>query len=288
MPAGSSAAFASPSSLDEHGIASLPWYDIPEVRWANDRIWAAIRHSLAEMGVSSLPFTLERDSPPEVQWLSPRLHLSQACGYDVVLPFRNAVRVVAVPLYQVDECAPGEYRSLVVVRESSAYQCIADLRGAVCSINTPTSHSGMNGLRALVAPLAQEGRFFSAVRVSGSHEASARAVREGAADVAALDALTFALLKEHRPRALDGIRTIGFTSPMPAPPIVTSAASGDEHVMLIREALRRAVGDAELESARAALHILGYRNADAALYEPIAQLERDAIDQNYCEMPFHT
>src|SRR5690349_5825637 len=91
-------------------------------------------------------------------------------------------------------CAKDMYRSFVVVHADSSARELVDLRGARCVINTPSSHSGMNILQSMIAPLHENGRFFSSVIVSGAHETSLSLILNQAADVAAVDCVTYALL----------------------------------------------------------------------------------------------
>ena len=83
------------------------------------------------------------------------------------------------------------------------------MRGAVCAVNGLDSHSGTNALRGLVAPASREGRFFSEIKVTGTHAASIALVQNGEADVAAIDCVTHALIGRYRGEALKGTRVLG-------------------------------------------------------------------------------
>lgn len=218
-------------------LASLPWYDLAEVRGAHDALWSAVAGRLRAAGVDTVPERLERGVDYRVQWRSGRLLLGQACGYDVAAAQARALRVVATPRFDVEGCVGARYRSFVVVRRRSAIHGVADLRGGRCVINTETSHSGMNALRRLVAPLRRGGPFFGEVLVSGAHERSVEVVASGAADVAAIDCISYALLARHRPAALADLRILCRTELAPAPPFVTSAATPAWQVEAIRVAL---------------------------------------------------
>jgi len=81
-------------------IVSLPWDDLAEVRKANDELWGLVADRLpSHLRGTPLPTILERRIPTRMQWASGRVILSQACGYDVVLPERNQLRIVATPCY---------------------------------------------------------------------------------------------------------------------------------------------------------------------------------------------
>ena len=58
-------------------IASLPMYDWPEVRAANDRLWSAIADGLTARGIDA-PARLNRDGELWDQWEAPELLLRGA------------------------------------------------------------------------------------------------------------------------------------------------------------------------------------------------------------------
>jgi len=260
-------------------LASLPWYDLPEIAPATDAFWKRIAR-----GLEGAPARLDRRMDLHLQWRSPRLLLSQSCGYDAILAHRKFLRVVATPRYSAPGCGGTRYRSFLVVRSGSTARGLGDLRGARCAINTHTSHSGMNALRARVAPLSRGGRFFGAVIASGTHEESVALVARGEADLASIDCVTHALLERHRPETLEGTRILGETAPAPAPPFVTSRATPPKVLRLLRVALMEAIADPALAGARRKMLLVGADVLPLAAYRPIAALERRALARGYREM----
>jgi ABC-type phosphate/phosphonate transport system substrate-binding protein len=256
-------------------LAALPWYDFQELHPFTDALWQRVRRLL---GCDNLPTELDRTMSCEQQWRHPNLLLGQACGYDAILPWRGQLQVIAAPKFDVPGCEGHHYRSLVVVRRDAPYQELHDLAGARCVINSRTSHSGMNCLRSLVAPLARDGRFFSSVAVSGAHEISVEMVSDGRADVAAIDCVTFALLQRHRPGALSDLRILYRTPLAPAPPFVTRASASAELVAELCSALAQALPEP-------ALGLTGIENVAVCDYQPIADLERRATALGYAELP---
>lgn len=75
---------------------------------------------------------------------------------------------------------------------------------------------------------------------TGSHLASAEAVADGRADLAAIDCVTWSLLKAARSNLTSRLRVIG-TAPtlLPGLPYVVSADATEEEIEAIREAIRR-------------------------------------------------
>lgn len=110
-------------------------------------------------------------------------------------------------------------------------------------MNGFNSHSGANALRALVAPLSRNGRFFSKVRVSGAHISSLAYLRAGEADVVAMDCVLHALLLRHRPHAMSGTRVLCLSESVPSPPIITGASANRELIKRLRYALSETLSD---------------------------------------------
>lgn len=263
-------------------IASLPWYDLEEVRPATDAFWAALAGRLRDRGV---PATLDRETPPDRQWASPRLLFSQACGYDLLLAHAAHLQVVATPRYGAPGCEGTAYRSFVVVRRDSPCRSVQDLRGARAAVNGRTSHSGMNAFRALVAPYLSRGRFFSEITFTGGHVRSLEHVTAGHVDVAAVDCVTYELLRRNRPAALEETRVLCTTPVCPAPPFVTSAARTPGEVDALRAALTETLRDPRLEDVRRTLLIEGADPLPVEAYRPIEELEREAIQSGCVEFP---
>ena len=101
--------------------------------------------------------------------------------------------------------------------------------------------------------------------VSGSHRGSARLVAEGEADVAAIDAVAWALFKNHEPQATENLTVLEWTRPMPALPFVTGVSQVDQ-VDTLRSALAQAA-NADTPGIPA-----GILPANAQTYAPIADM----------------
>ncbi|MDA7427097.1 PhnD/SsuA/transferrin family substrate-binding protein [Primorskyibacter aestuariivivens] len=210
-------------------IAALPMYDRPETAAANDAFWAAIR---AELGDG--PEELTREGDLWEIWQSPELLLAQTCS----LPFRArlhpAVTLVATPDYGLPGCAPGFYNSVLVVHPNSDADHISGFEGKRLAYNEPLSQSGW------AAPMGYAAGFdvmFGAFVQTGAHLASARAVAEGRADIAAIDALTWEMIRRYDPFAAE-LRELDRTTPTPALPYI--AARGHDPAR-IAEALEKAI-----------------------------------------------
>jgi ABC-type phosphate/phosphonate transport system substrate-binding protein len=173
-----------------------------------------------------------------------------------------------------------------VVHRDARIEHTGELRGFRCVVNTPTSHSGMNVLRALFASVHRKGRFFSAVLHSGSHEASLRMVADGFADVASIDRVTYALIERYRPIALRKTRVLCSSVRIPAPPYVTGSQMTDKQVEQIRQALMETLALPSMKVAMEALLLDGLANLPLETYRPIGDLERWALQMGYHEIPW--
>ena len=264
--------------------ASLPMYDLPEVRDHTDRLWAAVAEDMRRFGVAGVPDVLERPADHRDAWRPCGLLLSQSCGYPAAGALRGALRIVATPHYAAPGCDGPRYSSVVVVRASSRATTLGDLRGAVCAFNARDSQSGYNALRAAVAPFSGGRPCFAATVETGAHAASIEAVRGGRADVCAVDCVTWALLARHRPASLSGLAVLARTGPAPGLPLVTGRDCSDATLAAVRRALASAFARPDLADTRHALLIEGISDSTVDTYEPLFAMERSAAALGYPDL----
>ena len=241
-------------------------YDFAELSWAHERLWQAVTGHARRAGFSgSVP-------------------LLQVCGYPLVRSLRTLYDVVAAPCYGVAFCSEATHRGLIVVGIGTRYASLADVRGTRFATNAHDSNTGTNLPRRLIAPLAEAHRFFRQVVVTGSHAASVEAVQTGAADAASIDSVTFALLAEHRPAAVAGVRVLAASAQSPTPPFVTPRATEPRDRAILYDALAAAVAAPELASALRALHLFAVRPATLETYAVLTRYEREAVALGYGEL----
>lgn len=265
-------------------IASLPMYDLPGLGAASDAWWAGLARALRRAGVDGVPAALHRDGPAEEHWAAPGLLFSQTCGYPLTHRFAGRLRPLATPCYRAPGCEGPRYSSAIVVGADSAAGGLADLRGATAACNYRDSQSGYNAFRAAIAPLAGGAPFFDRVATTGSHAASLAAVASGAADVAAIDAVTHALLSRADAGAIRRTRVLAWTPSSPGLPYVTRADADDETVARMRNAVDGAMHDPDLAAAREALLIGGAAILEREDYADIPRMERAAAAAGYPEL----
>ena len=261
--------------------AALSMYDLPELQPANDALWAAIVARLRDRNVFDAPDRLTRDVPPEVLWTDPDLVLAQACGFPLATRLDGRVRVVATPRYRAQGCQGTDHRSTVVVRADSPAASLDDLRASRCAINDLASNSGMNLLRAEIAPLARGRAFFKSVVITGSHVASAEAVAEGEADLAALDCITWAHLQRWRPGLTARLRVLTWTVRTPGLPLITSLGTSPGQLAALRAALDEVAADPGLREVRQTLLLEGFSLVPGEHYRAALRLQEIANGLGY-------
>lgn len=192
-------------------------YDRPETAAANDRFWAGLRDGLRAQGMDAPDALTRGEAAFWPAWTAPDLVFSQTCGYPFRARLQGQVTLIGAPDYGLPGCAPGYYNSVFVVRADDPRRDLADFASARFAFNDPMSQSGWAAPQNHAAAL---GFGFGHPVETGGHRNSARAVAEGAADIAAMDALTFALCQRHDPW-MASLREIGRTEPTPALPLIT-------------------------------------------------------------------
>ncbi len=204
--------------------ASFPWYDLPWVQWANDAIWAA----------TGLGGALDRLTPVDAQWRCETLVVSQACGLDLFLS-GAPIEPVLAPVFDLD-CEAGWYYSYLV-------GCAG---GTVAAVNGLSSRSGLSALLTCCGP--------DSLLVTGSHLGSLAALRDGLADVACIDAVTWHIIERHGPQTLLDVPILARTSAAPAPPYVMRRHQSARRVIT---ALGSALSSPITRTARRALGLRG-------------------------------
>jgi len=264
--------------------AALPMYDPPELRESVDAWWRGLAAAFRAEGIADVPERLDRDTPVEALWRAPDLLFAQACGYPLLGGWSGHLQYLLTPRYRARGCDGASYRSWIVVPATSRATSLEDLRGARCSINGRISHSGYNALRALVAPLARDGAFFGAVRVSGSHAESFAEVARGDADVAAIDCVSYALFARCRPEVAAATRILDSTAPAPGLPYVTRLDARPELHERLGAGLRRAFAEPHLAKVRDALLIDGFDVLPVDSYRCMSEMEEAARRSRYVEL----
>jgi ABC-type phosphate/phosphonate transport system substrate-binding protein len=219
-------------------IASLPMYDWPETQAANDMLWQQMAEHLRSTGIKA-PANLTRSDDLDAVWLSPDLLVAQTCSYPLETTLRGKVQYVATPSYQAEGCEePGHYRSVVLMHgqrphmqvPKESYAVLPDWKPYTCfAYNSLNSMSGYHALKR------DAGSLPSLQIHTGSHRASIIAVGNGAADLCAVDCVTWAMALKHEPASKD-VYVAGWTKPRPGLPLISALHQSAAAVAGLRNA----------------------------------------------------
>ena len=212
-------------------------------------------------------------------WRSAHLLLSQTCGYPLLTQLRGQVQVIGRPQYEWSDSSGGEHCSVIVSRDADPRRDLGAFAGSRGVINDLHSNSGMNLLRHRLAPLQRGGRFFASVAVSGAHRQSLRWVREGWADLAAIDSVTFAYLARYAPAEVAGLRVVARTASSPTLPYITALNAGPDGAERIRQAMNTAL--LQLPEVAATLGLREVLPASEANYLKVLDYRQEATEFGY-------
>ena len=193
-------------------IAALPMYDRPENRAAHDTLWSLIRDGLWARGIDA-PEALDRSTPYDEGWGRPDLVLGQICNLPWRARFRDRVTLIGASDYGLEDAGPGEYYSFVIARADDPAP------GPRFALSDPLSNSGWDSGQDWAR---RSGIPIRPALVTGSHAESLRAVAEGQADLATIDAVTWRNLLRWDSLA-QRVRVLGRTASSPGQSFITRA-----------------------------------------------------------------
>ncbi|MCL6282375.1 phosphate/phosphite/phosphonate ABC transporter substrate-binding protein [Ruegeria sp. 2012CJ41-6] len=238
-------------------IASLMMYRRPELDDAIARYWGLIRANLALSGVAA-PKVLSQEVEEFAVWNDPDLVLSQTCGMPYRLWLHDKVELVGTPDFGVKDCPPGYYRSVLVVRADDTRSNLEAFEGARFAYNEVFSQSGY---AAPYAHVMARGFWFEHRLRTHGHLNSARSVAEGKTDIAALDAVSWRLIRAYEPFAKQ-LRVLDLTEPTPGLPLIAAKGQPAE---LIFGAVATAIAQLS-ETDRQLLGLKGITRIPRAAY----------------------
>ena len=256
----------------DNGCAYLGMYDFPTLHPALDGWWSGLVGCFRSQGFSDVPERLTPQlSDPYDIWLAPNLFFAQTCGFPLTHRLEGKVRLVGTPCYDAPGCDGAMYSSLIIVRSDSDVENLSAALPARVAVNGMDSYSGWRALCGTVQSLgiSIKSGSFSEIIMSGSHARSIDLVREGKADVAAIDCVTHALIGDTDPQRLAGTRILQQSASVPGLPYVTRADMGDADVQRMAEAIENAFSDPELADFRWVLRLAGFRKVPLQEYQRI-------------------
>jgi ABC-type phosphate/phosphonate transport system substrate-binding protein len=257
--------------------ASLPMYNLPEMRPANTSFWLALR---AELALAGAPEALDFSRLPVPGEIEADTLFTQVCGYPLQKKYRGQARMLGVPTYALPHCGPSRHAGVFVVRGDAPYRSLADLRGCHFVFNSLDSNSGMNLPRRAIADIADGGAFFGSCVETHSQPGNLDRVAAGEADATCVDCVTWAFNIEHKPH-LRALRVLGATPESPAIPFVTAMATPEPLFQALQAALLRVGAAPEHAATRAGLHIAAIAVPDGVDYPLQLRYEDDAAALGY-------
>jgi ABC-type phosphate/phosphonate transport system substrate-binding protein len=266
-------------------VAALPMYNVTPTL-ADD--WRAL---LEHVRVKLRPWLVARgdtlelidpDTSLTAFWLRADVLLTQTCGYPLMHALDGRVQLVYTPIFSIDGCANGDYRSVLVARKAAGVTSLEGGQGLRAAYNSNDSNSGMNLLRHAVAPLANGRAFFASAIETGGHLASLKALADDRADIAAIDCVTFAFVRDHLPALADSVIEIGVTASSPGLPLIASKNVPADGIDALRMALSSVIGQDPPLAKR--LKLAGFAERPIGDYSAIIDLETDAARLGYSRL----
>lgn len=201
-------------------LATLPMYLRAQTQGAHDAFWALIRDALRDHGHPA-PDALDHTSCHTTTWARPDLILGQICN----LPYRahahaNTHRIGTCD-YGLPDTPPGHYFSHFVVRADDPRDTPAAFAHARLAVNEADSHSGWGAAWTYAQT---HGFAFTNARLTGAHSASAHAIANGHADIAAIDAISWRMIQRYDTTARH-LRIIGRTATSPGQTLITAKSN---------------------------------------------------------------
>jgi phosphonate transport system substrate-binding protein len=203
--------------------------------------------------------------------LSGQLDAAWICGFPFVA---NADRLdlVAVPVWNGGLL----YRSYLIAGRERTASGIEDLAGDIHAFSDPDSNSGW---LVTAAALAQRGttpgRFFRQSFFTYGHRNVIRAVGAGLAASGSVDGYVYEVMAEVENPLVAATKVVSKSEWLGFPPVACAASqTATSQIRRLRQALTGMAEDEEGRRVLAMLRLDGFRTADPALFEPIAQQMR--------------
>lgn len=238
-------------------IATLSMYDWPGQSLHWDALWAAIRDALRDRGVPA-PDGLTRDGSLWDHWESPDLVLGQTCGMPYRQRLHGQVQLVGTLDHGLEGAPAGYYYSVLVAHRDVT----SDFAGFATKTLAYNGMDSESGWAAAQNHAALYGFSFARKLHTGSHRNSARAVADGQADIAAIDAETWRLVQTYLPEVAARLTVLASTAPTPGLPLITGAG---QDAALVFDAVQTALGHVD-PAVLDALHIKGIEKIPAQAY----------------------
>jgi phosphonate transport system substrate-binding protein len=203
---------ASGTNQPEWRFATTPVFLDDHQALLND--WAAYLSPRMDMPIRFVHRRSYRDITELL--LGGRVDCAWVCGAPYV-QHKDRWHLLAVPLYEGEPL----YRSYVIVRQSSKYGSLADLKGHTFAYSDPDSNSGHHVPRYRIRQLGSDpATFFGRSFFTYGHPRVIEAVASGLADGGAVDGYVWETLALRSPALVSKTKVIDRSAKYGFPPIV--------------------------------------------------------------------
>lgn len=196
-------------------IASLPMYDRPANAAAHDRLWANVRDNLRADCIDA-PDHLDRHVLYRDTWDRPDLVVGQICVMPYRATYARDVTIIGASDYGLEGCEPGYFHANFVCRADDPRDLFAFMSTRFVA-NAKHSYSGF---QSAYDATQSKGLTLPEPTITGSHDASVRAVASGDADFACIDAQTWRMQLNDLPDART-LRVLSATAQAPGQSFIT-------------------------------------------------------------------
>jgi ABC-type phosphate/phosphonate transport system substrate-binding protein len=249
--------------------AALPMYFPP--REALQAFWAALAERLrtdpALPSGIDIPAELAWPADVHAHWLEPELLLGQACGYPLTTFLAGKVQLVGSFAYDAPGVQGVDCHSQLICRACDTRNTLEAFADGTLAYNDTVSQSGYNALRALLASPEVARPFFAATVETGAHYQSIEAVRRGQADMAAIDAVSWAHWQRSQPKLASELKVFGQTGAYPGLPLITALQTPPDLLAALRNSLQAVATGPAYAALRAPLLVNGFVVSTLADYQ---------------------
>lgn len=216
---------------------------------------------------------VQRDSYRETMDLLrlKQMDFAWVCDYPY-LHLRDTVRLLAVPLYQ----GRPYYRSyLIVAADNRGVTDIRDLRDTVFAYADPLSNTGYLSPRFRLRRLGEDPqRFFRKTFFTWSHKKVVEAVAHGMAQGGAVDSFVWDTLARIEPALTRATRIVERSPEYGFPPFVAHREVAPQVFTQVQGILLTMADDPEGAALLKRLHLSGFTQGHARLYDGVAEMMR--------------
>jgi ABC-type phosphate/phosphonate transport system substrate-binding protein len=264
--------------------ASLPMYNLVEMRELNAAFWSAMRVELERQGVRDVPQVLDFERSPVPDAIGPATLFTQVCGYPLQTIYSGQAELLGAPVYDVEHCEGATHRGVFLVHRDARFKTLADLKGCRFVFNSRHSNSGMNLPRRAIAELALGAPFFGSITETQSQPGNIERVARGEAEATCVDCVTYAFFCRHRPTLGGLTRVLATTPPSPSIPFVTSVTIPADLKACVQAALFKVAHAPEWAQVRAGLMLQDIVTVDQTRYAVQLAYQREAAELSYPEL----